>query len=544
MGLLSAGLLKVFDNVNFMQNAADAGVEETEFKREVRMIIDNPDHCSQSLLDANGAPLTFDKTSIDNPDAGEGLPMSLYMKAAPNGRTLKFSTDPEVTKRYKKLKITSIVLAMDSQNGGVNYPASPKSTDIGKIIFTLKKKAKDIKFSFPLVVEIGTDAQGHSTLKTCRTLPESNPCEALSMKFDAATGKCRYPTVTPSNTTLNMGGMGIWGGEGPEEICPENMRACGIQHKGEDNQQGGDDTALNGIKLLCCQNNIGITNVKEIGSYIGPFGDWRSQAFCPMGSYIRGFNHKWEGDQGSGDDTASNGVSVICSDSAGTVLNPWQGPFGNWQSNFVSCQIGEYVCGLKTKVEGNQNGGDDTGMNGLSMRCCSVEGETPSGNYPISTPNTTGSGAGGGGGGGCFVAGTQISLKNGSKKNIENVQLNEELVDQHGNLVYVKALKSYDYQGKIYSINGNQAFFTPNHPFLTLTGWKSLDPVKSMEESPGLVVTKLKVGDVLVKSYGLEPLLTLDFTVVQEKVYNFTVTGEHVYIADEYVVHNLKEMSL
>ena len=93
--------------------------------------------------------------------------------------------------------------------------------------------------------------------------------------------------------------------------------------------------------------------------------------------------------------------------------------------------------------------------------------------------------------------------------------------------------------GKIYSINGGPFFFTHNHPFLTATGWKSLDPQKSMAESPGLMVTKLKVGDVLLKRNGVEVLKTLDSKVINEKVFNFTVSDSHEYIADDYAVHNL-----
>jgi len=154
---------------------------------------------------------------------------------------------------------------------------------------------------------------------------------------------------------------------------------------------------------------------------------------------------------------------------------------------------------------------------------------------------TTGGGTTGGGttgGGGCFVAGTEITLFDGTKKNIEDIGLGESLVDLRGSKVKVQKLISYDYEGPIYSINGGPYFFTPNHPFLTTSGWKSLDPKKSMEEAPGLRVSHLKLGDILLKKDGVEVVLSLDSMNIKDKVYNFTLDGTHEYIANDYAVHN------
>lgn len=140
--------------------------------------------------------------------------------------------------------------------------------------------------------------------------------------------------------------------------------------------------------------------------------------------------------------------------------------------------------------------------------------------------------------GGCFVAGTEISMANGDKKNIEDVLLGEKVKDAGGKAVNVKQLLSLDYWGEIYSINGGPYFFTPNHPFLAVDGWKSLAPEATKLESPGLEVTKLQVGDVLMKKDGLEVIMSLDVKITKEKVYNFVLDGSHSYLADEYKVHN------
>lgn len=147
-------------------------------------------------------------------------------------------------------------------------------------------------------------------------------------------------------------------------------------------------------------------------------------------------------------------------------------------------------------------------------------------------------GSGGGGGGGCFVAGTQIHMFGGEQKNIEDVVVGDELSDFKGNSVKVVSLMRIPYSGEIYSINGGDYFFTPNHPFLTTKGWKSLDPVTSMKDAPNLYVTKLKVGDTLIKKNGYEFVRSLDAKVTNETVYNFEVSGSHEYIADDFAVHN------
>ena len=73
---------------------------------------------------------------------------------------------------------------------------------------------------------------------------------------------------------------------------------------------------------------------------------------------------------------------------------------------------------------------------------------------------------------------------------------------------------------------------------MTLDGWKSLAPEATKKESPGLKVSQLKEGDILVKKTGLEMILSIDSKVTKEKVYNFELDGTHSYMADDYKVHN------
>ena len=45
------------------------------------------------------------------------------------------------------------------------------------------------------------------------------------------------------------------------------------------------------------------------------------------------------------------------------------GYWGGWRG-MKTCPDNTYVCGLETRVEGTQGGGDDTAMNGIKMKCC------------------------------------------------------------------------------------------------------------------------------------------------------------------------------
>ncbi|XP_056425035.1 vitelline membrane outer layer protein 1 homolog isoform X2 [Hyla sarda] len=126
----------------------------------------------------------------------------------------------------------------------------------------------------------------------------------------------------------------------------------------------GDDTALNAIKLYCTEYGKRDV-VATMTSTIGPWGDWTSISWCPRGIIIS-FSLKVEKRQVFGDDTAANNIKMACSDP--TTLEgkggPW-GTYGNWSG---VCAKG--FCGIRTKVENSQNGGDDTSLNDVQFQCC------------------------------------------------------------------------------------------------------------------------------------------------------------------------------
>jgi hypothetical protein len=56
------------------------------------------------------------------------------------------------------------------------------------------------------------------------------------------------------NSNVETVEEGLWGAWKDMKMCPEGKYVCGLQARFESNQGGnGDDTALNGIKMTCCE---------------------------------------------------------------------------------------------------------------------------------------------------------------------------------------------------------------------------------------------------------------------------------------------------
>jgi len=138
----------------------------------------------------------------------------------------------------------------------------------------------------------------------------------------------------------------------------------------------------------------------------------------------------------------------------------------------------------------------------------------------------------------CFVAGTQIEMADGSLKAIERVRVGDSVRAAGGGVNRVEKLFVIPSRGLKYSFNGGKFFVTASHPFLTEQGWKSLDPMGSVRENPGLRVTQLSEGDVVLTRAGSIRLHSVRAAESEETVFNFRTDGDHSYIADGYKVHN------
>jgi hypothetical protein len=152
----------------------------------------------------------------------------------------------------------------------------------------------------------------------------------------------------------------------------------------------------------------------------------------------------------------------------------------------------------------------------------------------------------GGGAGCCFVAGTKVTMADGSIKNIEDVQLGEQLIGKDDCInTVMNFIRPVLGDRKLVSINGSDPFVTDDHPlFVRGFGWKSFDPAATKKKYKVFSETgvgQLQVGDVIetLDKVGLlvESLEshTGDFDL---QVYNFELDGNHTYIANNLVAHN------
>jgi hypothetical protein len=157
----------------------------------------------------------------------------------------------------------------------------------------------------------------------------------------------------------------------------------------------------------------------------------------------------------------------------------------------------------------------------------------------------------------CFAAGTQISLANGDTKNIEDIVVGDEVLGWDGNSIESSVVSAIDHrhtvgghgdacktlgdEPSLYTINDTGIEFTPEHPFLTKDGWKSLVPNPNDEPYKSIQEPKvLSVGDSILRDGNWEEINTIGIvrSDSEERVYNITVEKLHSYIANGIVVHN------
>ncbi|XP_031430709.1 vitelline membrane outer layer protein 1-like [Clupea harengus] len=171
-----------------------------------------------------------------------------------------------------------------------------------------------------------------------------------------------FPSEGSQISVTNGGPWGSWGGM---VMCPKSYRAFGFSLKVEKKQGSGDDTALNGIRLLCRHTeNRNIQRI--IWSSEQRWGRWTSYQNCGCG-YLQSFNLRVERPKGGRvDDTAANNIRFRCTN--GRVMSGAGMSWGGWGGWSGRCSRG--ICGIMTRVERPQGGGDDTALNDVIFRCC------------------------------------------------------------------------------------------------------------------------------------------------------------------------------
>jgi hypothetical protein len=146
---------------------------------------------------------------------------------------------------------------------------------------------------------------------------------------------------------------------------------------------------------------------------------------------------------------------------------------------------------------------------------------------------------------GCFIAGTQITMADGSTKSIEDVAIGDQVIGRDGaiNTVqeYIRPLLG---DRTLVGFNGGLPFITNDHPVLTTDGtWRSVNPsgTASKYAAANLNAEQLSVKDTIATSNGIG----FEIVSIEQhadsadlQVYNFSLDGNNTYIANGLVVHN------
>ncbi|XP_028835258.1 vitelline membrane outer layer protein 1 homolog [Denticeps clupeoides] len=185
--------------------------------------------------------------------------------------------------------------------------------------------------------------------------------KSFSMKAGVKFNSRAYTSMLTAN---NGGEFGNWTWP---EMCPDEFFAVGFSLRVEGNQYGLDDTALNGIRLICGKKEDR-SFLYTVESHTGYYGEWTETQWCPSG-VLKSFQLRVEPSQGMfGDDTSANNIKFRCSSNPSLegVGMEW-GEYGHWSQE---CTDGG-ICGIETKMEEFQYGLDDSTLNDVRFHCCS-----------------------------------------------------------------------------------------------------------------------------------------------------------------------------
>jgi hypothetical protein len=101
------------------------------------------------------------------------------------------------------------------------------------------------------------------------------------------------------------------------------------------------------------------------------WGNWGSWAYCHPGDYVVGVDIKIENKQGNGDDTGLNGIRLRCKSLNGQSLyymRSKEGSWGHWWG-YKECGGNGVATGFELRSEPSQGRGDDVAAADFRLLC-------------------------------------------------------------------------------------------------------------------------------------------------------------------------------
>ncbi len=179
---------------------------------------------------------------------------------------------------------------------------------------------------------------------------------------------------------IHAAGARTWGSWSSTSWCPDGTYAVAFRAKIEGRQGDGqsDDTAMNGLQLICRDPLGGVETT--IVAAEERFGGWTEWARCPPGYALASYSLRSE-PPAEHDDTAANGIRFGCrsiqSEEAATPAALRVSNEGYWGAfgQEAHCPARSAICAFQSRVQPYKGrlvrgGKDDTSLNDVQFECC------------------------------------------------------------------------------------------------------------------------------------------------------------------------------
>lgn len=130
----------------------------------------------------------------------------------------------------------------------------------------------------------------------------------------------------------------------------------------------------------------------------------------------------------------------------------------------------------------------------------------------------------------CFAKGTKIQLADNTTENIENLKAGDLVAYMDMKTNQIKSAKIEKFEKVVHNRlvtykfeSGLEITATQDHPFrIENKGWASLKPEKSKQYKGFENIDKINIGDLFIKSNGIDKLISIDFLEGNQKTYTIS----------------------